>query len=118
MLVVCGIGKVNAAMGATYCCMTFKPDVVINLGAAGATDTSCALKGIYHISKIFEFDRPTLRTGKPHMTIPNTIDTFNLAPLATQDRAILLPEERTRSGTACMFSRHGSSPHRPSMSKI
>lgn len=43
----CGIGKVNAAMGATVMCMTFSPDLVINTGVgAGAGEEVAVLDSI------------------------------------------------------------------------
>ena len=41
LLVICGIGKANAAMGTTYCCTKYQPDLIINAGAAGAVDEKC-----------------------------------------------------------------------------
>lgn len=40
ILLKCGIGKVNAAIGTTLLMHEFKPDVVINTGSAGGYDTS------------------------------------------------------------------------------
>ena len=94
LLVICGIGKVNAAMGTAYCCLVFNPSVVINLGSAGATDHSSSVGNIFHVSKIYEFDRPNFSSGEPHMTQPETLEKFDLATLATQDKPIVLPEER------------------------
>ena len=94
VLVICGIGKVNAAVGTAYCCMQFAPSVIINIGAAGATNHTSSLGDIFHISKIFELDRPAFPTGAPQMIITDTLEGFDLAALATQDKPILLPEER------------------------
>lgn len=40
ILLKCGIGKVNAAMGATLLCALYQPDAVINTGSAGGFDPS------------------------------------------------------------------------------
>lgn len=94
VMLVCGIGKINAAMGTAYGCLEFHPSVVVNLGAAGAADHSPILGDIFNISRIYEFDRPALRTGRPFLTETDTLPGFKPAAIATQDRPVLLPEER------------------------
>ncbi len=94
VLAVSGIGKVNAAMATAYSCLTFHPAVVCNLGAAGATDQTAALGDAFQISKIFELDRPTLRNFQPHTHQPDRLNDVKTLHIATQDRPILLPDER------------------------
>jgi adenosylhomocysteine nucleosidase len=94
VLLVCGIGKVNAAMGTAYACLKLDPSVIVNLGAAGATDHNSSLGDIFHINRIYEFDRPALRTGKPCLTETDTLPGFKPAAIATQDRPVLLPDDR------------------------
>jgi adenosylhomocysteine nucleosidase len=93
-LVISGIGKANAAMASAYCCREFNPSCICNLGAAGAVGFSHPLGEIFHITKIFEHDRPKLRSDKPMVYKPHVLDGFQNATLSTGDRAITDPEER------------------------
>jgi nucleoside phosphorylase len=93
-LVISGIGKANAALATTYACLTCRPDLICNLGAAGATTAATPLGSIYQIDKAIEFDRPHLRTGVPHFHHPHTLTGFETAALATQDRPVKNPTDR------------------------
>lgn len=99
LLLICGIGKANSAMGSAFCCNQFKPNIIVNLGAAGSTVNSHTLGEIYHISGIYEFDRPVFTTGRPHHTKTDFLEGFKLATLATQDRAIITAEDRREVST-------------------
>jgi adenosylhomocysteine nucleosidase len=94
LLLVSGIGKANAAMTTAYCCLTFKPVLIFNLGAAGAARLGYDLGEIFNIKKIVEPDRPDLKTGKPSVHQPDLMKGFKTATLATSDRAVLDPEKR------------------------
>ena len=96
VLIISGVGKANSAMAAAYCCQNFKPASICNLGAAGATQFSHPLGEIFHVKKIFEYDRPEFGSGKPHIHKPDMLDGFQTAKLATNDRAILDPNERKK----------------------
>jgi adenosylhomocysteine nucleosidase len=89
VLVISGIGKANAAMATTYCCSLFRPQWILNLGAAGATGASFKLGDVSHIVKVVELDRPLLRTDEPRVHTPNVLRGFREAILATQDRAVI-----------------------------
>ncbi|MBU0653046.1 MAG: hypothetical protein KKG96_09220 [Proteobacteria bacterium] len=93
-LIISGIGRANAAMACAYFIQTCRPTLVCNLGASGATDRQCRLGECYHIARIIEPDRPDLRKGVPHEQIPDVLDGFPLATLATQDRPLRDPDER------------------------
>ncbi len=93
-LIISGIGKANAAMACAYLIQTRRPALVCNLGAAGAADRRCALGECYHISKVIEPDRPGLKSGLPHEHLPDVLDGFAVAALATQDRPLRDPDER------------------------
>ena len=95
VLVICGIGKANAAMGTTYCCIAFRPSLILNLGAAGAVDRTLKLGDVFQISEIFEPDRPDFKTRGPVTHTPDTTGGFLTATLATQDRPVIDPEDRT-----------------------
>ena len=94
VLIIGGIGKANAAMAAIYCCQTFEPAFVCNLGAAGATDSSLALGDIVHVTEAIEYDRPELRSYKPHVRTPYVLEGFTYAKVATQDTPVIDAEAR------------------------
>ena len=94
ILVISGIGKANAAMATFYCCQTFHPVFICNLGAAGATDDSFDLGDIIHVTKDIEYDRPELRSNKPHVFYPNILEDFPLTKIATQDTPVIDAEKR------------------------
>ncbi|MBW1892379.1 MAG: hypothetical protein JRI91_01605 [Deltaproteobacteria bacterium] len=96
VLIISGIGKANAAMAAFHCCKEFSPGIIVNAGAAGATDHSSPLGEFYHITKIIEYDRPDLRSGDPEIHSPRIMDDFQTATLATQDKAVIFSDKRKK----------------------
>jgi adenosylhomocysteine nucleosidase len=94
VLIISGIGKVNGAMAAAYCCQTFHPALVCNLGAAGATNSSLVLGDIVHVREAVEYDRLELKSNKPHVHIPHILDGFPLSTIATQDTPVIEAEKR------------------------
>lgn len=88
VLAICGIGKANAAMATAYCCSKYQPACVLNAGAAGAVDKDRETGEIFQIEKTIEPDRPHLMSGTPWEQIPDTLEGFDNAVLATQDRPI------------------------------
>ena len=94
VLVISGIGKANAAMATVYCCQSFEPAFICNLGAAGATDSSLALGDIVHVTEAIEYDRPELRSDKPHVHTPHILKGFPFAKVATQDTPVMAAEKR------------------------
>jgi adenosylhomocysteine nucleosidase len=88
ILAVCGIGKANAAMATAYCCMKYQPGCVLNAGAAGAVDKDCEVGEVFQVERTIEPDRPHLKTGTPWVQIADTLDGFDNAVLATQDRPV------------------------------
>lgn len=88
MLGVSGIGKANAAMCTAYCCIKHQPIIFINAGAAGAVDETREVGAIFQIKKTIEPDRPHLRSNTPWVQTPDTIEGFECATLATQDKPI------------------------------
>lgn len=99
VLVISGIGKANAAMAAAYCCRTFHPALICNLGAAGATDDSFALGDILHVTEVIEYDRPELRSNKPHVHSPHILEGFPFAKVATLDTPVIDPNKRKEIAT-------------------
>jgi adenosylhomocysteine nucleosidase len=94
LLVISGVGKTNAAIATTYCCKKYNPKHLVNMGAAGATDSTHQLGAILHVNKIFEHDRPQFPFKKPHTHKPNKLKGFPTATLATGDRPIIDPNDR------------------------
>jgi nucleoside phosphorylase len=88
ILAISGIGKANAAMATAYICSMFDPEWILNLGAAGATQESMELGGVYHVEKVIEPDRPHIGTNTPYVQIPVVLPGFQKAVLATQDKAV------------------------------
>jgi nucleoside phosphorylase len=87
-LAICGIGKANAAMATTCFCMKYQPGCVLNAGAAGSVDKDCEVGTIFQVEKTVEPDRSHLKTGTPWVQIPDTLDGFDNAVLATQDKPV------------------------------
>ncbi|MBI4350158.1 MAG: hypothetical protein HY550_01860 [Elusimicrobia bacterium] len=87
--VISGIGKANCAMATAYACLELAPRVLVNLGAAGATDKILPLGANLHVYRAIEADRPGLRTKAPHEHIPDVLKGFSLAAIATLDRPTL-----------------------------
>jgi adenosylhomocysteine nucleosidase len=88
-MAISGIGKVNAAMATTYACLKYDPEWVLNLGASGATKDSEEPGRIYNIEKTVEPDRIHLRTNSPFVQYPDSLQGFDKATLATQDKGII-----------------------------
>lgn len=55
-VVICGLGKVNAAAGTQYAIDHFTPERIVNLGVAGGLDASMSVGQVYSISKCFQCD--------------------------------------------------------------
>jgi len=95
-LIISGIGKTNAAMACTYLIQHYHPMCLCNAGAAGAVSASYRLGERFHITKVIEPDRPELKTGVYHTHIPDVIDGFPTAIMATQDRPVRDRKEKDR----------------------
>jgi adenosylhomocysteine nucleosidase len=55
-IVVCGVGKVNAACGAQYAVDVLQADTLINLGVAGGLNDGVKVGQIYAIKSAVEYD--------------------------------------------------------------
>lgn len=55
-IVICGVGKVNAACGAQYAIDTLGADEIINIGVAGGLNESVKVGEIYGISHAVQYD--------------------------------------------------------------
>jgi adenosylhomocysteine nucleosidase len=109
LLAVSGIGKTNAAIATTYCCSVFHPSWVLNPGAAGATGANCGRGAIFHVTRVFEPDRPHFRSHKPYEHVPHRLVGFDEATMATQDRPVIDQEGRKQiSGYASLADMEGA----------
>lgn len=95
-LVISGMGKSDAAMASAWLILTAHPARIFNLGAAGAMNHSFALGEVIQVSKVVEPDRPILGTDRIYEHIPDMLKDFPAATLATQDKPVVLPEERRK----------------------
>ncbi len=55
-IVICGIGKVNAASGTQLAIDRFKPETVINFGVAGGLNDGVKVGNLYEISAAVQYD--------------------------------------------------------------
>lgn len=95
-VIICGVGKVNAAAGAQLAISLFNPDRIINLGVAGGLNERCKVGNIYCVSKAVQYDFDlcqlngtaigTLDEYKENYLSLNTTTKFPLRKLATADR--------------------------------
>lgn len=72
-IVVCGVGKVNAAMCALMLIEKFSPDVIINSGVAGSLSPIVGIGDIVVATKSVEHDMNTTALGERHgeITFPD-----------------------------------------------
>lgn len=100
-LIVCGVGKVNAAIGASIALLTYKPHAVLNFGVAGALNRNTDLCCVYAIEKAvqFDFDLTQLNGGKI-----GTLDEYsqNYLPLSPLPSSLSFPVRTL--GTADRFN--------------
>lgn len=98
-LVLCGVGKVNAALGAQIALLSYSPGVLVNFGVAGGLNNRTELCNVYQIEKAvqFDFDLTQLNGGKI-----GTLDEYtqNYLPLST----LSLPLPARALGTADRFN--------------
>lgn len=84
-VIICGVGKVNAACGAQYAIDNFNPDVIVNLGVAGGLNNSLTVGGIYSISRAVQYDFDLTQLNG---TAIGTLDEYteNYLPLTSDKR--------------------------------
>ncbi|MGN0813836.1 MAG: 5'-methylthioadenosine/S-adenosylhomocysteine nucleosidase [Candidatus Coproplasma sp.] len=95
-VVICNVGKVNAAVGAQYAIDILGADKIINLGVAGGLNSSMNVGGIYSISQAVQYDFDlvqlngtaigTLNEFEENYLPLNTVDLYPLKKLGTGDR--------------------------------
>jgi len=100
VLVISGIGKVNAALAAAHIIREKGITILHNAGAAGALREGVNERDIFHITEIIDWDRPKLINKEIRRTVPDRLEGFREASLATLDRPVITRGERQRVGEA------------------
>lgn len=94
LLIISGIGKINAASATAFLLSRFNPAVVCNIGAAGATVQGLELGSCHPVDKVVEADRPLLKEEGVETYIPDILPGRTALKLATQDHPVKTDEER------------------------
>ena len=99
VVVVCGIGKVNAAIGTQIAISEFKVEKLLNFGVAGGLNEKTELCNVYQIQKAVQFDFDLTQLNGTKM---GTLDEYseNYLPLSTLD----LPFPYKNLGTSDRFN--------------
>ncbi len=101
VLVVCGIGKVNAAFGTTLLIEKFHPEMIINFGVAGALSKDLRHLDLVAVTAAVQHDADTTAFGDPK----GLVSTVNKIFFGTDaDCAEILKEQR---GMKCGVSACG-----------
>ena len=87
VIVVCGVGKVNAAMCATLLINDYSPELVINSGVAGAVSPLVGIGDIVIGKKAVEHDMNTIAIGdkRGEVSLPNGKVTYFECDRAASD---------------------------------
>jgi adenosylhomocysteine nucleosidase len=93
-LIISGIGKAHAAMAATHLVTVCGARTILNAGAAGALSRELPLGGSYQVTRAAEPDRPKIFGRGMRTLVPDLLEGFPGATLATQDRPMVTPGER------------------------
>ena len=80
----CGVGKVNAAMCAEALILTFRPDLVINVGVAGTLSGGLEIGDIAVARDLVQYDVDTTALGDP----PGFVSTVNRVAFPCADWAV------------------------------
>lgn len=95
-VVICGVGKVNAAIGAQYAIDVLNADKIVNVGVAGGLNSRLKVGAVYSISQAVQYDFDlvqlngteigTLNEFEENYLPLNTVDLYPLKKLGTGDR--------------------------------
>lgn len=98
-LVVCGVGKVNAALGAQLLISKFNVDTLLNFGVAGGLNNATKLCEIYQIEQAVQFDFDLTQLNGTKM---GTLDEYseNYLPLSSFNA----PFPKKKLGTSDRFN--------------
>ncbi len=96
---ICGVGKVNAALGTQILISKFNVDKLLNFGVAGGLNQDTKLTNVYQIQAAVQFDFDLVQLN--HTKI-GTLDEYteNYLPLTP----LPLPFEKKNLGTADRFN--------------
>ncbi len=96
---VCGVGKVNAALGAQLLVSKFDAESLLNFGVAGGLNASTQLCAVYQIAKAVQFDFDLVQLNGTKIGTLNEYEenylSLNLLPLSFETK---------RLGTADRFN--------------
>ena len=99
VLCICGVGKVNAAIGAQILISSFNVDCLLNFGVAGGLNDGVSLCQVYAIDQAVQFDFDLVQLNGTKMGTLNEYEEPYL-PLNVTD----LPFPCKRLGTADRFN--------------
>ena len=96
---VCGVGKVNAALGTQLLVSKFDAEALLNFGVAGGLNSTTQLCAVYQIAKAVQFDFDLVQLNGTKIGTLNEYEenylSLNLLPL---------PFETKKLGTADRFN--------------
>ena len=98
-LCVCGVGKVNAALGTQILVSKFDAEKILNFGVAGGLNKSTALCDVYQIAFAVQFDFDLVQLNGTKM---GTLNEYT-EPYLTLN-LLDLPLEKRKLGTADRFN--------------
>lgn len=96
-LCICGVGKVNAALGTQLLVSKFDAEKIINFGVAGSLNEQTKLLGVYQIGSAVQFDFDLVQLNgtkmgtlneysEPYLRLNLVNDHFEIRKLGTADR--------------------------------
>lgn len=95
-VLICGVGKVNAARGTQYAIDTIGADTLINIGTSGGLNDELEIGKIYAVDKVMQFDVDLVQINRTAIGVLNEFDTaffklnssshFSTVVCATADR--------------------------------
>jgi adenosylhomocysteine nucleosidase len=98
-LCVCGVGKVNAALGAQLLVSKFDVDCLLNFGVSGGLNDGTKLCEVYQIAQAVQFDFDLVQLNGTKIGTLNEYEE-NYLPLST----LAIPFAVKRLGTADRFN--------------
>lgn len=98
-LCICGVGKVNAALGSQLLVSKFDVDCLLNFGVSGGLNDGTKLCQVYQISQAVQFDFDLVQLNGTKIGTLNEYEE-NYLPLSTLD----IPFALKKLGTADRFN--------------
>ncbi len=91
-LCVCGVGKVNAALGAQLLISKFDAEKLLNFGVSGGLNESTSLCGVYQIAEAVQFDFDLVQLNGTKIGTLNEYEenylALNLLPIPLEKRKL------------------------------